>query len=281
MKKLKVICIDSFKLDYLEHAPYLKSLTGNNQYGSLKVPIGFWGGMETFFKGKSDAISFYFHTKNSSFKWTRYISFIPRIFTDVLINLQRLIKNQRQFLLTHNIPLKKLHNFDTIVKRKFEQDIDFDYLHIGELDSTAHKYGTKADETKGCIKMIDKKLSEMDFDIIMSDHGMVDVEETITVPETDVCFIDSVIARYYGEKPSLNLKKGKIINADKRFGDTVYIANPGVLILPNYWQGNKPVKAMHGYENGCEGFFIIKKEGKRKDLKMEDLHKILNEFRKA
>ena len=29
---------------------------------------------------------------------------------------------------------------------------------------------------------------------------------------------------------------------------------------------------MHGYEKGCEGFYITKKEGKKKDLTMQHLH---------
>ena len=51
----------------------------------------------------------------------------------------------------------------------------------------------------------------------------------------------------------------------------VFLANPGVLICPSYFS-KIPVKAMHGYEESCEGFYIIKKEGKKKDLTMQQLH---------
>lgn len=269
---VKIICIDSFKLSYLEYAPFLKSLTKNYQYGELKVPVGFWGGMETFFKGKSGALAFYYYSNKSSLRWTRYFTFLGRRILEILINLNRLVRNQRQFFLTHNIPLKEIYKFDTVVKRKFTQCVKCKYLHIGELDDVAHKYGTKAKETIECIKRIDGMLSELDFDVVMSDHGMVDVKEAISVPVTNNCFIDSTMARYWGECP--NLPKGKFLKVDKKWGDHVFLAKPGVLISPNFWSKDL-VKAMHGYESGCNGFYIFKKEGKKKNLDMKQLHDLV------
>ncbi len=276
MKKIKIICIDAFKPSYLEQAPYLKSLTENNQHGELKCPIGFWGGMETFFKSSSDALAFFYYSENSSLRWTKNFSFLGRKVLEILINLQRLCKNERQFFLTHNIPLKKIYMFETSVKRKFEQDLrEVEYLHIWELDNISHEYGTKAAETIECIKTIDKKLERMDFDVVFSDHGMMDVQETISVPETENCFIDSTLARYWNASDvKLPLDKGHLIKWDKKYGDMIFSANPGVLILPNYWQGARAVKAMHGYSHPeMNGFYIIK-NGKRikKDLDMKELH---------
>lgn len=76
-----------------------------------------------------------------------------------------------------------------------------------------------------------------------------------------------------GNSNKLSLNKGKIIKWDKKYGDLIFLTNPGVLISPNFWQGNKQIKAMHGYDKNCEGFYIIKKENKRKNLDMKDLHK--------
>jgi len=268
---MRVICIDSFKLEYLEYAPYLKSLTEKYQYGELKVPVGFEGGMEKFFKGKSDILAMFYKSENSSLKWTKHISFLPRIALDILINLQRLFKNNRRFFRTYKIPKNKLHYFETSINKTPWQFTDFDYKLISELDKIAHKYGTKSEEVKDCIRELDEKLKNEDFDIVMSDHGMIDVKEAIKVPVNDDCFIDSTMARYWGECPELPLNKGKIIKVDKKWGDYVFLANPGVLICPSYFSKN-PVKAMHGYDSNCEGFYITKKEGKKKDLTMQHLH---------
>ena len=270
----KIICIDSFKPSYLEYAPFLSSLTKNYQHGELKVPIGFWGGMETFFKGESNTLAFYYHSIDSSLRWTKRFTFLGRRILEIIINLQRLFRNQRQFFLTHNIPLKELYKFESAVKREFTQDADCDYIHIGELDGIAHKYGTKANETINCIKRIDNKLSKMDFDVVMSDHGMVDVKEVISVHVTRNCFIDSVMARYWGECPKLPKNKGKLIKTDKKWGDYVFLVKPGILISPNFWSKN-PVKAMHGYELECNGFYIIKKNGSKINLTMKQLHDLI------
>jgi len=75
---MKIICLDAFKPSYLEHAPYLRSLTKKYQHGELETPLGFWGGMETFFKGKSDILAFFHHSSNSSLKWTKNFSWLSR-----------------------------------------------------------------------------------------------------------------------------------------------------------------------------------------------------------
>ena len=68
MKKIRIIDIDGFKYDYLEHAPYLKSLTEQYQHGKVTVPLGFWGAMDVFFNGKTDLLGFFYYTPNSSWK---------------------------------------------------------------------------------------------------------------------------------------------------------------------------------------------------------------------
>lgn len=265
---MKIICIDSFKLSYLKHSPFLSSLIKNYQYGELKVPVGFWGGMETFSKGKSDILAFYYYSNNSSLRWTMYFRFLRKFLLNVIINFSRLLKGEQLFY-TCEIPLNKLYLFDTAIKKKLNFG---DYLHIGELDSIAHRYGTEAKETIKCIKKIDKRLSKMDFDVVMSDHGMVDVKEIISVPITDNCFIDSTMVRYWGKCPKL--PKGRFLKVDKKWGDYVFLVKPGVLISPNFWS-KYPVKAMHGYEKKCNGFYILKKKGKKKNLDMKQLHDLV------
>jgi predicted AlkP superfamily phosphohydrolase/phosphomutase len=118
--------------------------------------------------------------------------------------------------------------------------------------------------------------------IIMSDHGMspihsiVDLEGIVRgaglLPERDyVCFIDSACLRLWGNNnEKINIIKEVLsgvqgvnvlsperlsqlritqdLSADRDYvGDVTAVADPGVLILPNYFQGKRPVKGMHGY----------------------------------
>jgi predicted AlkP superfamily pyrophosphatase or phosphodiesterase len=286
-KRKTIICIDSFKLDYLKHAPYLSSLTKKYQHGRLYFPLGFWGGMETFFTGSSKILAFYYFSKDSSLKWTKRFVWLGKLPLNCMINFIRLLRREELFF-TYNIPLNKLWMFDTAVKKPLHRRLNINYIHFGRLDRIAHKYGTTSDKTIACIKRIDKKLSKMKFDLLMSDHGMVDVKEIIKVPESRICFLDGTLARYWGSKAELDgikkklpLNKGKIITwPDKSYGELIFLANPGMLILPNYWQGKNPCKGMHGYSPSCketQGFYIIKQEGKRKDLKISELKNLLKQ----
>ncbi|MBU0894309.1 MAG: alkaline phosphatase family protein [Nanoarchaeota archaeon] len=293
---MKIIMIDGFRPDYLKHAPYLDSLTKKYIWGELEMPPGHWGGMEIFFKGRSNKLSLFYRTGHSSLWWTKYLRFldyfgnIGRFILDFLINLIRLIKKQELFR-TGKIPLKKLHKFDFSIKRPLHYNLPISYEYIGEIDKISHKYGTKSKELIKTIKKIDKQISGRTFDIILSDHGMADIKKIINVPETENCFIDSDMARYWGNKKELEkirkklpLKFGKIINwSDKRFGELVFLAKTNVLILPNYWQSKKPVKAMHGYDGKSkemEAFYIINQKGFKKNLKVQELHKIFTKMLK-
>ncbi len=273
-----IICIDSFKPEYLKYAPYLSSLTKIYQHGELETSLGFEGQMEEFFTGQATKLAMYYKNENSSLKWTKRFIFLGKYPLNILINLHRLSKNKRRLIFTHNIPLDKLHYFDTSVDYEPTQYTNIKYKHIGlDLDKTAHKYGTKSIETIMRIRKIDDWLKTQNFDVVMSDHGMMDIKETITLPETEICFIDSTMARYWDGSPKLPLNKGRIIKSDSKYGETVFLVDPGILILPNYWQGKNPVKAMHGYDPrhpDMKAFYLIKKEGKGKDLTMKQLHNI-------
>jgi hypothetical protein len=97
------------------------------------------------------------------------------------------------------------------------------------------------------------------------------------------------MARYWGNKKELKIIKeslpmeyGSIINWNKKYGDLIFLANTGVLIFPNFWN-EKPVKGMHGYDGKdkeMKAFYLLNQEGENKNLKAEELHKILNEIRK-
>lgn len=279
--------IDAFKPEYLEYAPYLSSLTKKFQWGDLKMPLGFEGGMETFFRGSSSKLALFYKSENSKLKYIKYFSFlekfgkIGRLIIDCLINFPRFIKRYELFR-TGNIPLKQLCKVDFSINNPLYRIKNVKYYYVGDLDRIGHEYGTKSKEIIDAIRKVDKRISAMDFDIILSDHGMTDITKMISVPETENCMIDSTFARYWGEKPDFKCPDGKWIEwKEKRYGDYIFLANPGVLIFPNYWQKEKPVKAMHGYNPECKdmnAFYILNRKGKKKNLKAEELNKIFEEF---
>ncbi|MFN3528140.1 MAG: alkaline phosphatase family protein, partial [Candidatus Altarchaeaceae archaeon] len=146
--------------------------------------------------------------------------------------------------------------------------------------------------------------------IISSDHGMVEVTKHIDLwgelqnlpvrlKKDYIVFLDSPMARFwfFNEKAKNEIIKmlkkldcGRILTEkdyekyrirfkDNRYGDLIWLANPGTLIFPNFFGWYKPVKGMHGYAPECEdnkGVFIIItdkdiKFEKRENLKMIDV----------
>ena len=81
-------------------------------------------------------------------------------------------------------------------------------------------------------------------------------------------FLDSTMARFWCDSRASrkklitalsDLNKGKVLNQDdinryhlnyshNRFGDVFFLADPGVLISPNFYQGKSLDKGMHGFD---------------------------------
>ena len=292
MKKTKVILIDAFKPAYLEHAPYLRSLCDNNQWGELDMGIGHWRGVDVLFNGKSNIIG-NFCKGSGKLSYLRYFAWldsfgkIGRFFVDVLFNLPRLFRGYEMFR-TGRIPVKILHKLDVSYGKHVAKKDDIDFVYFGELDELGHKYGTKSFEIVKAVREIDRKVSGMDFDLIFSDHGMVDVDKIVRVPWSGYCVIDSDMARYWGSEEELDfireklpMDDGKIIEWNKKYGDLIFLVNTGVLIFPDFWN-DEPVKGMHGYDGqhkDMKAFYLLNKNGKKEDLKVEELHEVLNGIR--
>ena len=114
--------------------------------------------------------------------------------------------------------------------------------------------------------------------VIIGDHGMADVRGTLDVEgalrragirqeQGLVYFLDSTMARFWffeDRAKSLvisvleKLQGGRILGQTdldhyhlnyphNRFGDVFFLADPGILISPNFYQGAESVKGMHGY----------------------------------
>lgn len=285
--------IDAFKPSYLKYASYLKSLSEKNQHGELNMGLGHWRGVDIIFNGNSDIISNFYKDKNElrylrNFLFVDNLEISGKFLKNILFNFPRLIKGYELFNVK-NIPIKILYKLDVSVNKHVAKKEDIDFYYFGELDRLGHEYGPNSNEIIKAIKKIDDKISKMKFDIIFSDHGMVEINKVVEVPITNECFIDSDMARYWGEKKELEkiknklpLKEGKIIKWNKKYGDLIFLANTEVLIFPNFWN-DKPVKGMHGYDGEdkeMKAFYLLDKNGENKNLKAEELHEILNEIRK-
>jgi predicted AlkP superfamily pyrophosphatase or phosphodiesterase len=124
---------------------------------------------------------------------------------------------------------------------------------------------------------LEKMFSQVHM-LVFGDHGAVEVKETIDIKgrleslnlrvgKDYVYFLDSTMARFWFKndiarlwitEAMSSLLKGKLLTEDDfvkyrahfnhtRYGELIWVANEGVLILPNFWQGGSPVKGMHGY----------------------------------
>lgn len=146
-------------------------------------------------------------------------------------------------------------------------------------------------------KRFEKYYDKVTF-VLVGDHGMMDTSEIVDVQKIInshankqglrhgkdyLLFLDSTIARFWFFKDRaekiikqiLNsselLNKGFIITnniankyripvPNRRYGDLIWWANPGILIYPDYFHKFEKYNAMHGYDSyhdKMKGFAII------------------------
>ena len=127
------------------------------------------------------------------------------------------------------------------------------------------------------VKVAKERFEEVHL-VIMGDHGMMEVQRHLDIRaelkklpfklEKDyLVFLDSTMARFWlfsDMAESLivdlldNIEGGHILEQEEKdkyhlnyshnkFGDIIFLVDPGVLIFPNFYQSKKPVKGMHGY----------------------------------
>lgn len=128
--------------------------------------------------------------------------------------------------------------------------------------------------------------------VIFGDHGMVNITRTLDVATTLAStqlkfgvdfayFLDSTMVRFWfyhrRAKAAIieafqNVPGGHILSeaemqhfgiaeCDRRNAEMIFLADPGVLLFPNFFQGEgEPIKGMHGYDPDCPdnlGFFLV------------------------
>jgi predicted AlkP superfamily pyrophosphatase or phosphodiesterase len=126
------------------------------------------------------------------------------------------------------------------------------------------------------------ELAQSRFDevhiLVFGDHGMAFVNQLVDVQsilqklpcrlgKDYLVFLDSTMARFWFFTDSARgvitealhgISGGHVLSEEElnryhlnyqhnRFGDLFFIADGGGLVLPNYYQKNRPIKGMHGY----------------------------------
>jgi predicted AlkP superfamily pyrophosphatase or phosphodiesterase len=186
-----------------------------------------------------------------------------------------------------------------------------------ELSGKVNEIDTMLSKAVEAIKKTDPK---MNF-VYLGDHGMTEVTKKIDVGSIlrDVAkkrgyskgkdyiyFLDSTIMRiwFFNENcknelsmellnhPGL-LKHGSVITNEiveefslpkenRKYGDLTWWGNEGVLIFPDFFYSEKPVKGMHGYKpdsRSTYGTCIIEKESElRLQIENRYLHEVYSEI---
>ena len=169
------------------------------------------------------------------------------------------------------------------------QNSSVSLCYIDEIDHQQHLVGTSSKKFIERIRIFDDSITDFLRKIIknekmslmmFSDHGMRDVTDklnlqkviddlNLTIGKDIVYFIDSTIARFwiFNEKARITLSEaltstqgGHLLNDEEirkyrinfksnEYGDLIYLADPGKLILPNFYSVRGGiVKGMHGWD---------------------------------
>ncbi|MDD4857045.1 MAG: alkaline phosphatase family protein [Candidatus Krumholzibacteria bacterium] len=172
----------------------------------------------------------------------------------------------------------------------------FYLLYTAALDSDLHRYGTEAPRIgehlawyRDRIERVAasaRSVEEADI-LVFGDHGMCDVKSYVDIMRgvealglgigrDYVPFYDSTMARFRIRSSRARNALGKLLSEqgggrvmspsemaelgvafpDGRFGDIVFLADPGVVIRPSF-MGSEPIAGMHGYDPAEDRMYSI------------------------
>ncbi|OGC53701.1 hypothetical protein A2709_03440 [candidate division WWE3 bacterium RIFCSPHIGHO2_01_FULL_43_9] len=156
--KTFVICLDSFKPEYLKSTPFLRELTRDNSWGSLETVFGYTGIGAAIISGKYPEVTgiwreFCF-SDSSPFKLIRYFESIEhtclgkvtRLATDILFNLSRFMTNHGYYTSTRIIPFSLLPMVEPAMRSAWCQkgclpvETIFDYLREKKTNFFYHDW---------------------------------------------------------------------------------------------------------------------------------------------
>ncbi|HET6348596.1 MAG TPA: alkaline phosphatase family protein [Candidatus Krumholzibacteria bacterium] len=169
-------------------------------------------------------------------------------------------------------------------EQALRDDVDVLFVYTAELDALMHRVGILHPSVGARLSTYATFLSGMrraalahDVDlemVLLSDHGMTDVVDVVDVMgemsrrglrvgRDYLGFFDSTMARVWGDErvahamdeamgahghrlSAPQLRAFGCYFADGAYGDHVFLANPGELIVPSF-MGSRRIAAMHGY----------------------------------
>lgn len=198
-----------------------------------------------------------------------------------------------------------------------EQNIAFGFLYLNELDAHIHRVGTKHGLISEKLDWYEKKIKQLYEEVrrkgqfnlyIFSDHGQADVHTIVDIEQKIeslglrfgrdyVAYYDSTMARFWFLRPTAEKQicdelekifEGKILSDseletlgafwdDHRFGDLIFLVNPGVLIVPSF-MGKTPMAAMHGYhpaDPSADGIFLSNVCLKKRPAHLKDIFPLM------
>jgi hypothetical protein len=165
---------------------------------------------------------------------------------------------------------------------------DFLFCYTPGLDAALHREGARGAGVRERLAGYDAWLARLAEAagrrgeelrlVLLSDHGMLDVHETVDVmgvlarlscrwPRDYVPFFDSTFARFWWRSAAARgevraalegLPGGRWLGDDelaragalfpaRDYGEDIYLLDPGVLMVPSF-MGSRPLAAMHGYD---------------------------------
>jgi hypothetical protein len=138
--------------------------------------------------------------------------------------------------------------------------------------------GRVSDGIAKAIALVEHRCGVEPQILIFGDHGAVAVERTTDIAgalarlswregRDYVMFLDSTVARFWFPNPAArepvetaleelsgghrlgdeDIARLRSRHSSRRNWETIWMADAGTLILPNYFQGSEPVIGMHGY----------------------------------
>ena len=177
-------------------------------------------------------------------------------------------------------------NIESAIQSLKNNSIRFAFVYLAELDGLLHRVGTQHSAVTEKINWYDCQIRRLceaaqgNFNLevyVFSDHGQADVHTNfdlmgrveqlgLTYGKDYVAVYDSTMARFWfpedkAEKTIRNLLDtipvGRVLPdhelidlgvywPDGRFGQLIFLVDPGVLIIPSF-MGKSPVAGMHGY----------------------------------
>lgn len=177
------------------------------------------------------------------------------------------------------------------LKKSFgRHEADMYFLYLSPLDSVAHQYGPLSPQTGDALRAVDaqicdlfetmKKVSSSSVLMVLGDHGMADVRQTLDAESVLLAvtqefglrqgkdfryFLDSTDCRIWGKSGRFREVEGRVVERLERsfgstgywlngewdkalYGEHIWVCTEGVLVFPDFFhRGGSPYKGMHGY----------------------------------